>query len=227
MSQYPPGQNPQYPQQPQGYPQQYPPQVPGYPPQVPGYGPQYGQVPPPQSTSGAAIASLVCSLLGCIPVLMSLIAIVLGFVGIKSTGNPNVRGRGMAVAGLILGFLGLIGWIGFGGMMYYGWQEAKKQMAAEAKPFVEAVLAGDTTKAMGYTAMSPAEVQSLSDQMRGWGTLDDLSLGGFNMKKSGEVNNLVIEGKAKFSQAGNKDFEIVLGGNESDGKAKIIGVHFK
>lgn len=98
--------------------------VPSAPPPMPAYGPppayppaapapmqpppgMYG-VPPysiqPAITSGWAIWSLVCGLLSfCVPVLGNLLAIIFGIVGITKTGTPQVRGRGMAIAGLILG----------------------------------------------------------------------------------------------------------------------------
>ncbi len=72
-----------------------------------------GQVP----AQGLAIASLVCGILGlvgcCIwPISgpLAIVAIVLGFVTLsKAKSNPGaVGGKGMAKAGLILGFLGLL-----------------------------------------------------------------------------------------------------------------------
>jgi hypothetical protein len=65
-----------------------------------------------QETSGLAIASLVCGILGLLLFLPSIPAIILGHLGrseIKS--SPGTRtGAGMALAGLIMGYLGLV-WI--------------------------------------------------------------------------------------------------------------------
>jgi zinc-ribbon domain len=56
---------------------------------------------PVQRTSGFAVASLVLGLLGIWP-----LAIIFGGVGISKTKDGlNVSGRGMAVAGLVLGIL--------------------------------------------------------------------------------------------------------------------------
>jgi hypothetical protein len=56
----------------------------------------------PARTSGLAIASLACSLLGpvfCIP------AIICGHVALRRIGNePTLRGRGIAIAGLVIGY---------------------------------------------------------------------------------------------------------------------------
>ncbi len=68
-------------------------------------------------SSGAAIASLVLSLIVCVPGL-SLIATILGFVGISATSGGVRRGRGMAVAGVVVGLLVSVLWVG-GGIVAY------------------------------------------------------------------------------------------------------------
>ncbi len=66
--------------------------------------------PPASKTSGAAIASLVCSIVGpCTLGLASLIGIILGIVGLVKIGKAGgaVRGKGLAIAGIVLGGLGI------------------------------------------------------------------------------------------------------------------------
>ncbi len=108
-----------------------PPAVPGYgpPPAPPGYGPPpaspgfgygygYPSGYPPYSysyaeipkTNGLAVASLVCSFFFWIYGIGALLAIVFGFIArsqIKHSGGMQ-RGRGMALAGIIIGFAGLV-----------------------------------------------------------------------------------------------------------------------
>lgn len=60
---------------------------------------QYGQ-PVWRPTDGFSIASLVTSLLG-----FNVIAIVLGIVGLNRTKNGAMAGRGMAIAGIVIGSL--------------------------------------------------------------------------------------------------------------------------
>ena len=89
---------------------------PGYDPGygMPAYGVPYGGPPQPQSKpSGMAITSLVLGIVG-VPlfcfVLPSLLAVVFGAIGIRQCSkNPVYSGKGMAVAGLILGVLTLLG----------------------------------------------------------------------------------------------------------------------
>ncbi len=113
-----------YPSQPyQPYPPSYTPQEPatysgGYapPPPPPGYQPygtgyqqpyvsQYAPgpgYPPAGPTSGMAIASLVCSLLG-----IGLVGVILGHLALSEIKKSNgyTQGRGLAIAGLIIGYL--------------------------------------------------------------------------------------------------------------------------
>lgn len=73
--------------------------------------PPGGPVSEPPKTSGLAIASLVCSLLGCCPIVTSLLGVILGGAAMVSIGgNPARKGRGLAVTGLLLGVIGLVAW---------------------------------------------------------------------------------------------------------------------
>lgn len=113
----------------QGAPQQFAPQQPPAMPGGPGYGqappyppgaPQYPQGAPPyaamqpgyagpytaqaSSTSGFAIWSLICGLLGfCLPIPSSILAIIFGIVGLNKTRDPRVGGKGLAIAGICVG----------------------------------------------------------------------------------------------------------------------------
>jgi hypothetical protein len=66
-------------------------------------------------TSGMATASLVCGIAGFIfgPIL-SILAIIFGGVALSHTGkDPGLKGRDMAIVGLVLGIVTGIGWIFF------------------------------------------------------------------------------------------------------------------
>jgi hypothetical protein len=78
------------------------------------YAPQQTYMPPqvqymgPQQTSGKAIAALVLSLLG-----ISILAVIFGHsasADIKRSGG-RLGGGGMATAGIVLGWLGMVGWV--------------------------------------------------------------------------------------------------------------------
>jgi hypothetical protein len=87
--------------------------VPPYPVQMP-----YGQAPP--GYSGLAIGGFVCSLLGllCFGPLFGIIAIILGGIalsGMNRVGNP--KGKGLAIAALIIGVLDIV--FGIVGIIYF------------------------------------------------------------------------------------------------------------
>lgn len=86
--------------------------------QQPGGYPAYGTSPAyagyaaPRPSSGLAITSLVCGLAGLIlswlvfPVLASIAAVITGHMALGQTkDNPALGGRGLAIAGLILGYV--------------------------------------------------------------------------------------------------------------------------
>jgi len=64
----------------------------------------------PQQGNGLAVTSLVVGILGfCIlPIVGGIGAIVLGILGLNKTKDPRVGGKGMAIAGIILGSLSMI-----------------------------------------------------------------------------------------------------------------------
>ena len=62
-----------------------------------------------------AIASMVLGIVGIIPffflVVPSLLAVIFGAVGVVQTRAGMVKGRGMAISGLVMGAVVLIGWV--------------------------------------------------------------------------------------------------------------------
>ena len=62
--------------------------------------------------SGLAVASLVLGIVGFFFNLLAVLAIIFGAVAIgQITKNPELKGRGMAIAGLVLGIIVVAGWI--------------------------------------------------------------------------------------------------------------------
>jgi len=130
-------------QQPNPYQQSAPPyQQSGQYQQPPQYGSPYAtpygqpvQPPQPQTTNGAAITSLIFGILGGI-----LFSVIFGIVALKQIPQRNQKGKGMAVAGLVLSGLWLLG---CGGLVAFS------------------VLTDDTSNALG-SSNSPSVVTSQS-----------------------------------------------------------------
>ncbi|OBH00731.1 hypothetical protein A5696_15325 [Mycobacterium sp. E2699] len=97
-------------------PPSYPPPPPGgygYPPPPPagGYGyPPPGYPPPPMvGTNGFAVASLVCSLFGWVCMFIgAFLGIIFGFVALSQIKRTGQKGRGMAIAGIVIGAIALV-----------------------------------------------------------------------------------------------------------------------
>lgn len=78
---------------------------------LPPYSPPGAPLPPMKQTSGLAIASLVCGILGFLTCgLTGIAAIVTGHIAMSSIkrGNGTLEGKGMALAGLITGYFSFI-----------------------------------------------------------------------------------------------------------------------
>lgn len=65
----------------------------------------YGYYQPAPSTNGMAIASLVVSLT--VPFLGPILAVVFGHIALSQISRRGDGGRGMAIAGLVIGYIGI------------------------------------------------------------------------------------------------------------------------
>jgi hypothetical protein len=109
---------------------------PGYQPVSP-YPAGYTQPPPvfvnvARPTSGLATASLVLGIVGvlggwCMFGIPCILAVVFGHAALPATKDGTVGGRGMAVAGLVLGYILVVPMIIFTVMLFFG-------MAASSVP---------------------------------------------------------------------------------------------
>jgi hypothetical protein len=152
-------------------------------------------------TSGAAITALILGILLCIPLVTGLGAILFGVVGIRATRNANVRGRGMAVAGLTLGIVGLLGWLGLGGMLGVGWLQTSPDRAI-ATAFVHDLDSGNLSAAQAKCSPSitPTQIQQAAAYLKTCGTLSAYSNNSYNMNwNSDGTGTAVISGTATYS----------------------------
>jgi hypothetical protein len=83
-------------------------QPPSYPPPPGGYG-----YPPPPGpgqgvgTNGMAIASLVCSLFGWLCLIGPMLGLIFGFIALGQIKQTGQGGRGMAIAGIVIGAIAI------------------------------------------------------------------------------------------------------------------------
>jgi hypothetical protein len=135
--------------------------------------------------NGAAMASLIFGILGCVPEVTGVLAIVLGVVGLRRARSPNVGGKGLAGAGLALGILSVLAWsIGLGVGAYYWIASEPARVVAHQylKDFsqqnIPAVLAASDP------AVGVDKLESLSEFLRPLGSLKDATILGFYMSYS-------------------------------------------
>ena len=213
MSQVPP---PMYP--PQGPPPQYPPPM--------GQG-DPNALPPPAKNNMSALFSLICGLFQCIPFLMALLAIILGFMGLRRARNPQVAGggRGLAVVGIIFGFMGLIGWtifFAFGGLAIWTAAKVTEKPRAVARQVVQDLSDGNLNGAMAgcSSTMDKEDMARVMRTMKHWGTLQDTTSNNFSV----DSNGAVLKGKATFANT-TKNYEIHVSLENDDWK--VMSLEFK
>ena len=196
---------------------------PAYPPQYPT---QYPPAPPAKNNL-SALFSLIFGLFQCIPFLMGLLAIILGFVGLRRARDPQVAGggRGLAVVGIILGFIGLIGWtifFAFGGLALWTAVKVTEKPRAAARQVVMDLSNGNLAGAMSgcSSRMDKEEMSQLMKTMKPWGPLQDMT----NTSISIDTDGGVLKGKATFANT-TKDYEIHVD-LETD-QWKVMSLEFK
>src|SRR5271165_3374706 len=87
-------------------------------------------LPPVRTSSGLAIGSLVCGLFWMYG-LGSITALILGYLALRDIRRDPVHlnGKGMAIAGIVLGWLGVAGVVLFIALAVYVWNDEKSRPA--------------------------------------------------------------------------------------------------
>jgi hypothetical protein len=178
-------------------------------------------MPPQRKTSGAAIASLICGILGCIPFITGLLAVVFGIVGIRATGNPRYSGRPLAVIGLILGLISLVLWGLFGGAGYAAFAYTRPAREA-ARQFAADLAAGNIDAAHARcTGISREEIAKASDAVKGFGAFQDTTMPvGVRTNVNG-VDTAQVGGVATFATAGVVPYSVRF--VKQGGELKVAG----
>ena len=144
--------------------------VPPIPPAMPGY-PSPGAYPPPPSGNGFAVASLICSILGfCVFFLGGLLGVIFGLLGLRRAREPGAPGKGLAIAGIVIGVLSLItsGLFAAGGAkLFQKVMGIAGPMQKVSQQYVTELQQGNIDAAMAQTTgLSREEVESQSAAQR-------------------------------------------------------------
>lgn len=213
-------QPPPPPQQHYGVPQPAAPQT---------YGAPAYSLPPQRSTSAAAVASLILGILGCIPFVTGLLAVVFGLAGLGATRNGKANGRGMAVAGLILGVVSLIGWGavagGIGGTTWWALAQTRPARAA-ARQLATDLAAGNVQAARAQCTddVSDEQLKKAAEAMKGWGAFQDTTMPVNSRNTAGGVEAIESMGAARFAGAGTMPYAVRV--VKENGQWKVEGFEF-
>ena len=183
----------------------------------------------PRRGNGPAIASLVCGLLGCVPFLTGLAAVILGIIGLRKTRDPRVSGRGMAIAGLVLGALSFGGWAVMGLSVGLGLSAAftsAEPVRKVAEQFTKDLSAGaiDAALALSEPGTERATLAAAAEEMKPWGTLLNLGLNSVSLKIKNDDARYDLGGAATFSRAA-KRYTITL--HRVDETYKVVKFQFE
>jgi hypothetical protein len=158
----------------------------------------------PRRGNGAAIASFVLGLLGCVPWITGFLAVLLGILGMRKARDPQVGGKGFALAGIILGLLSFAAWSVFGTAMFgviFGIIHGTAAQRALARQFLADLSEQDLPAAQSIVASSltPEQVQALADKVKPWGTLLDATTTSVNYFDIDGSRGMTIRGIAQFA----------------------------
>lgn len=174
--------------------------------------------PPAKPGNAAAVASLILGILLCIPLLTSVLAIVFAIVGLRKSRSGQAGGRGMAIAGLVLGIVGLAGWSAGAVVSYTLYHKAaavvsdlKNPGKAVTSSFVRQLSQGDVAGAMRETqsGASRQQAETLALEMKQWGSFKDVAISSWDITTVNGQTELKLGGRAEFSNA-SKRFTITL-----------------
>jgi hypothetical protein len=140
---------------------------------------RYGGAPPAR-TSGMSLASLICGLMFCPPLVPSLFAVVFGVIGLRETRSRPVGGRGYAVTGLVLGVVGIAGWLLVSAFAYIVWtiySEQKVKAESVSSALLRDLADGkvDAANAHCLPAVGRATLAAASQAMKPWGPFNSFS----------------------------------------------------
>ena len=189
---------------------------PPFPPQgfPPGFGYPYG----PRQTNGPAVASLVLGIFGCIPFLTGLLAVVLGIIGIRKSRDPSVGGNAMALTGMSLGAVSVLGWGVAVGFIRQGFLDYKPAIST-ARQFIQDVNDGNYVSALDHSSgLTLSQLQTLNARISQFGAIQSVNLNSFNFNTYNSEQRIHLGGIITFAN-GQKTCTIDL--LKSDGKFKV------
>lgn len=155
------------------------------PPPPPGATPQ--PVAPPQpsrpylpGTNGLAIAALVCGIVGLF-VISAILAVIFGIVALNQLRERAQSGRGLAITGIVLGSLWLVGWAA---LIVVGLATAEPERNAAGEVISASTVTVDTLRAGDC-------FDGISKDAEGLGSLDEVTVKPCTSPHQAQVGTIV------------------------------------
>jgi hypothetical protein len=147
----------------------------------------------PPETSGKAIFSLICGILFII-LPFSVVAVIFGHIAVSEIRkNPGrLKGRGLAITGIALGYVGVVLLVGFFGLVIYQIGKTERQITNAVRSSSESSVVASLRKlntaeiAYGQGHREVGYTCSLAELSGVWGISSDLAAG----KKNGYIFEL-------------------------------------
>ena len=173
-----------------------------------------------------AIVSLICGIVGCL-FITPIVGIITGLIAL---GKSKLQGgKGMAIAGIILSILWIIGGAGFGVLTYWGVgkiyamvEELTKQPAIT---FINHLGDGDIAAASKMTDIPEDQLQPIADYVKPLGKCTDISIQSPSIQTNNGITTAQFRGTATFEKGTKTIFVDVLKG--ADGQVKIQEIQLK
>jgi len=149
--------------------------------------------------------SLVCGLILIVPILAGAAAIAMGIIGLRQTKLLYTRGRRLAIAGLILGILNIVGW-----SVYFKFISTISQPGREAAHhFLADVASANPSVAQRdcVGSVSSGSLLAASNQIKSWGGLKSVSVLSVTSDNDNGITTGIVRGII-YSPTGEHTFEL-------------------
>jgi len=138
-----------------------------------------------------------------------------------------VKGRGMAITGIILGLLFSLVSIGVAATSWWGVGKLKGVAGDATRTYISSIADGDLTTAAANSSMTPTQQDELREKIKDWGkvTAVNMNLTGMSAQNTNGRSTIEMRGTATFDKAGDKGFRVFLDDGGA-GKLKVVDLKF-
>jgi hypothetical protein len=164
----------------------------------------------PRPTNPLALVSLICGIIGCL-VITPIIGIITGLIALPK--SRVAGGKGLAIAGIILSLLWIVGGLGAAYATYWGVNKIYAMVQESAKQptitLINHLVDGDIQAASDMSSISVDKLQPIADQIKSYGKCTDVTIDSPNISNVNGVVTAGFSGKAVFEKA-TKQINVVV-----------------